>query len=171
MNLQIINPSVKYKESYHSYLIELADEEKYPYPMDFDYSDFPALIDKLTNYSKGIGLPDWLVPNTTYWLIDGNEMIGVSHLRHCLNAMLLESGGHIGLGIRPSYRGKGFGNKLLGLTIGKAKELGIEDIHIHCHKDNYVSSKLIQSSGGQLIDEIIEKGTDKIIQRYIISTD
>jgi predicted acetyltransferase len=139
--------------------------------MDFDYSDFPALIKKLTNYSKGMGLPDWLVPNTTYWLINGNEIIGVSHLRHHLNSALLESGGHIGLGVRPSYRGKGYGNILLDLTINEAKELGIDDIHIHCHKDNKVSSQMIQSSGGILIDEIKEDGTDKIIVRYIISAD
>jgi predicted acetyltransferase len=170
MNLRLINPSAKYKESYHSYIVELEDEEKYPYPMDFDYSDFPALIKKLINYSKGIDLPDWLVPNTTYWLIDGNKIIGVSHLRHSLNSALLASGGHIGLGIRPSYRGKGFGNKLLDLTVAKAKELGVDDVHIHCYKDNNVSSQMIQSSGGILVDETHEDGTDKIIQRYIVNT-
>jgi predicted acetyltransferase len=170
MNLQIINPSVKYKESYHSYLNELGDEEKYPYPMDFDHSDFPALIKKLSSYSKGIGLPDWLVTNTTYWLIEGTELIGVSHLRHRLNANLMESGGHIGLGIRPSSRGKGYGNKLLDLTIEKAKKLSIEIIHIHCHKDNKASSRMIKSSGGALIDEVTEEVTNKKILRYIVNT-
>jgi predicted acetyltransferase len=168
MHLQIIKPSIKYKESYLSYMVELGNEEKYPYPMDLDCSDFPALVQKLNNYSKGVELPDWLVPNTTYWLIKSNEIIGVSHLRHYLNSALLESGGHIGLGVRPSYRGKGIGNKLLNLTIAKAKELDIDDIHIHCHKVNKVSSQMIQSSGGILIDEIKEDGTDKIIERYII---
>lgn len=168
MNLQIINPSVKYKESYLSYLNEIDDEEKYPYPMDFDHSDFPALIKKLSNYSKGIGLPDWLVPNTTYWLIEGKELIGVSHLRHSLTAKLMESGGHIGLGIRPSYRGKGYGKKLLDLTIEKAKKLSIKGIHIHCHKDNKASSRMIKSSGGTLIDEVAEEGTNNMILRFVV---
>lgn len=168
MKLELITPNISFQESYKAYITELGNEEKYPYPMDFDCSDFPALIKKLANYSKGINLPHWQVSNSTYWLVQNNELIGVSHLRHHLNEMLLKSGGHIGLGIRPSYRAMGYGNLLLELTIKKAEEMGIRDVHIHCHKRNTASVQMILSNGGVLDSEITETNNDEIIQRYII---
>lgn len=170
MNLKLITPNTSYKESYKAYITELGNEERYPYPMDFDYSDFPALIKRLANYSKGIHLPHWQVPNSTYWLVQNNELIGVAHLRHYLNEILLNSGGHIGLGIRPGYRAKGYGNLLLELTINKAKEKGIKEVHIHCHKSNMASVQMILSNGGTLDSEILEKTTSEKIQRYLIKT-
>lgn len=136
--------------------------------MDLDCSYFTELIQKLSDYSQGLNLPKWQVPNSTYWLVQDNELIGVAHLRHYLNKMLLELGGHIGLGIRPSYRTKGYSNFLLELTINKAKDLGIKEIHIHCHKSNTASVQMVLSNGGILDSEVLEKPTSKIIQRYLI---
>ncbi|MEM8497643.1 MAG: GNAT family N-acetyltransferase [Pseudomonadota bacterium] len=169
MNLKLIGPTKALESSYLEYLEELGDEERYPYPMDLDHSDFSGLIQTLHNYSRGIDLPDWLVPNTTYWFINQKELVGVAHLRHELNSQLREAGGHIGLGIRPSYRGKGFGKEILRQTIEKARELGIKDVHIHCHRHNEASARMIRSVGGILESEITEEGTDKIVQRYIAS--
>ena len=145
MKLQLITPNPTFEKSYSEYIDELGNEEKYPYPMDFEHSDFSALLKKLDNYSKGIDLPNWLVPNSTFWLVLNNELIGVSHLRHYLNDFLREHGGHIGFGIRPGYRGKGYGKKLLQLTISKANKMGIDEVHLHCHKSNIFSARIIQA--------------------------
>lgn len=168
MDFRLIQPCEEYKESYFSYIEELGDEERYPYPMDLDYQDFPALIAKLENYSKGIDLPEWLVPNTTYWLVQDDKLVGVSHLRHYLNEQLLEAGGHIGLGIRPAYRGKGLSKLLLNLTLNEAKKLNVVAAHIHCYKDNIASARMILAVGGELESELTESD-GKIVQRYIVN--
>jgi hypothetical protein len=40
--MDLILPSVEYKDSYIQYIIELGDEERYPFPVDFDYSGPPV---------------------------------------------------------------------------------------------------------------------------------
>lgn len=164
--VQLILPSGAYEESYGVYIRELGDEERYPFPMDFDHSDFPSLLAKLENFRNCERIPQEFVPATTYWLVDGGELVGVSNLRRYLNDRLRHSGGHIGLGVRPSYRAKGLGTLLLQLTIEKAIEMGIEQIHIHCDKSNEASARMIRANAGKLESEFEDDG--KICQRYVV---
>jgi predicted acetyltransferase len=165
----LITPTLNYEASYREYIKELGDEERYPYPLDLDHSDFAAFVQKLNGYSKGLNLPGNLVPNTTFWLIENHEIIGCSHLRHCLNDALKFAGGHIGLGIRPSKRGQGYGMKLLNQTIGKASEMGIGHIHIHCYESNIISASLIESSGAKLVSSVEMDGKKEKILRFVHS--
>lgn len=87
----LINPLVELEHSYLDYIKELGSEERYPYPMDLDCSNFPAFVQLLNDYSKGINLPNHMVPNTTFWLI------AAVHI-HCYksniaSAKLIESSG------------------------------------------------------------------------------
>nr|WP_228517635.1 GNAT family N-acetyltransferase [Aliidiomarina indica] len=144
--------------------MELGDEERYPFPLDFDHSDFDLLLEKLEKFSTGKDLPEGYVPASTFWLVDRGEILGVSNLRHHLNDRIQRAGGHIGLGIRPTQRGKGLGIHLLSLTLEKAFALGITQVHIHCHKHNEPSVRMILANGGRLESEIEDDG--EIIQRY-----
>jgi predicted acetyltransferase len=163
----LVKPVIELKESYIQYIQELGSEERYPYPMDLDFSNFPAFIQTLNDYSNGVNLPDHMVPNTTFWLVENQEIIGCSHLRHRLNASLQHAGGHIGLGVRPSYRGKGVGTKLLMRTIQQASSRGISDIHIHCHASNLASKKLIESSGAILDSMVRVEGNLDPVLKFI----
>ncbi len=165
--MQLILPTVKYQKSYISYIKELGDEERYPFPLDFEYEDFIELLNKIDNYANGINIPKDAVPSSTYWLIENNEIIGVTNLRHSLNQQIEFCGGHIGLGVRPSYRGKGVGNILLAKSIDKLNSIGVKVIHIHCYKENTASSSMIVANGGKLDSEILYN--DNIIQRFIVS--
>lgn len=118
--MQLIRPNVEYEQSYRTYIQELGDEERYPFPLDFDHTDFKELLAKLEVFRNGNDLPEGVVPSSTYWLVDEKELLGVSNLRHHLNDRMRHAGGHIGLGIRPSQRGDGLGNQLLALTLSKA---------------------------------------------------
>ncbi len=166
--MHLITPNAEYEASYREYIEELGVEERYPFPLDFDHSNFSILLTKLDNFRMGVDLPAGFVPSTTYWLVDGGEIVGVSNLRHFLNDRIRYAGGHIGLGIKPSKRGKGLSNLLLKLTIAKAVELGIHPIHIHCHKENIASARMIMSNGGKLESEIEEAG--EVVQRYLVNT-
>ena len=170
MTANLIYPTAEYEESYRAYISELGDEERYPFPLDFDHNEFPALLHRLDNLAKGINIPDGFVPSSTFWLVDDGEIVGVSNLRHYLNDTIRHSGGHIGLGVRPAFRGRGLGNTLLALTIEEARMRGIGDIHIHCYKDNQASARMIVSNGGSLNSEIEDGDSKQIIQRYVVAT-
>ena len=43
-----------------------------------DYADFPAWLAKRVDMSQGVGLEDWQVPATTYWLMDNGVPVGTS---------------------------------------------------------------------------------------------
>lgn len=166
MTFQLILPRLEYESSYGDYIRELGDEERYPFPLDFEHGDFAALLRRLDDFASGANLPANFVPASTYWLVQGSELVGVSNLRHYLNDRIRHSGGHIGLGVRPSYRGRGLGNLLLSLTIQEARKKGITQIHVHCHKSNTASARMIARNGGVLDSEVSDAGSEDVIQRY-----
>jgi predicted acetyltransferase len=165
--MQLVSPSMKYEASYRTYIAELGDEERYPFPLDFDHSDFPRLLRRLDEFSRGINIPEGFVPSTTYWLVDGSELLGVSNLRHYLNERIRHAGGHIGLGVRPAQRGRGLGKLLLKLTLDEARKKDIVDVHIHCHKHNDASARIIKANGGVFDSEIEEPGHG-VVHRYVV---
>jgi predicted acetyltransferase len=67
----------------------------------------------------------------------------VSNLRHNLNDNLYICGGHIGYGIRPDQRRKGYATKILKLTLIEAKKKGIENVLVTCNPENLGSVKAI----------------------------
>src|SRR5699024_10077069 len=73
------------------------------------YSNFEEIVHELADNKSN----DESVDNTTLFLIDDDKIIGAANIRHNLNEKLKVIGGHVGYGIRNSYRGKGFGNKIL----------------------------------------------------------
>ena len=92
----------------------------------------------------------------------------MSNLRHDLTDALRRYGGHIGLGIRPSYQGRGLGTQLLKLTLDAARDRGIRAVHVHCHKDNRASVGMILANGGVLDSEISPDASGVVVQRYVI---
>lgn len=167
--MNLVPPSTSYEKSYLGYIKELGNEERYPFTLDLEYSNFPNLIKRLEDFSSGLNLPDGAVQNTTLWLVDETEIVGVTNLRHYLNKTIEHCGGHIGLSIRPSKRGQELGNLLMRLSIEQLSKLGIKKIHIHCYKDNEASANTIVHCGGKLDSEITDN--DHVVQRYIKTID
>jgi len=167
--MNLVTPSTTYQESYLSYIKELGNEERYPFTLDLEFEDFTTLLNRLEDYSFGRNLPEGTVQNTTLWLVDVNEIVGVTNVRHYLNEVITHCGGHIGLSIRPSQRGNGLGNLLIQLSIDHLKKLGVHHIHIHCYKGNEASSNAILHCGGKLDSEI--EVDNHIVQRYIKTND
>jgi predicted acetyltransferase len=163
---RLIDPCAEFESSYRSYICELGDEERYPFPLDFDYTDFPHLLQRLRNLRAGIGVPEGYAPSATFWLIEGAQIVGVSNLRLHLTPLLRELGGHIGLSIRPSRRGRGLGKLLLQLTLTEARQHGIAQVHVHCHKHNTASARMIIANGGVLHSEVSHD--DACVQRFLI---
>ncbi|NSW92421.1 MAG: GNAT family N-acetyltransferase [Firmicutes bacterium] len=173
--VRLVYPSVEYKESFIA-----ANEEYKSMGEAFENiekleADFVGYIDRLNNYRKGIDLPENWVPYTTFWLVEGNEgneYIGTGYVRHALTNNLKAIGGHIGYGIRPSCRRKGYGRFILKLLLEEAAKLGIRNALVTCSPDNEGSKRIIEANGGILLDEIIAEldGKPRKTLRYRINT-
>ena len=99
---------------------------------------------------------------------DRNIFVGAVNIRHYLNDSLLKMGGHIGDGVRPSERRKGYATEMIRLALEECKKLGIDRVLMVCYKDNIASRKSIINNGGILENEI-QAEDGKIDQRYWIS--
>lgn len=169
---ELIIPTDEYCNSYYRYIGELEEtgESRVPFVLDYDSTDFSVLLARLKNDSQGIDLQDWQVPCSTFWLVEANsEIVGVSNLRHRLNDNLKRLGGHIGFGIRPSARRKGYGTIILRETLVKAREINIDQVLVTCDKSNIGSAAAIKKNGGVFQDEEFIESENDIVQRYIIS--
>ena len=111
---------------------------------------FQAWLKRKYEESNSINLEEGCVPQTIYWVMNGDKIVGVGKLRHYLNEKLLKSGGHIGLGILSEFRDKGVGTEALKFLIREAETLGIENILLTNDEDNYASRKIVEKCGGVL---------------------
>ena len=130
-----------------------------------DFHDFDDYV-KSINATEELN-NDW-VPDTTLFCLDKerNIFVGAVNIRHYLNDGLLKTGGHIGDGIRPSERRKGYATAMIALALDECKKLGINKVLMSCDKENIGSAKSIINNGGVLENEVEVDG--HIEQRYWI---
>ena len=110
--------------------------------------------------SLGINLKEGYVPQTIYFIMKNEEIIGIGKIRHYLNENLLIRGGHIGLGISSNYRGNGVGTRALELLLEEAfNTYGISNVLLTNSETNLASRKSVEKCGGIL--ESINSGSCK----------
>ncbi|SHH89369.1 GNAT family N-acetyltransferase [Clostridium grantii] len=169
MNLTLVRPTVKIEKLHKDFIKEWEDnkEEITPYAarlLDMNYEEWLDYTYKIEN--KDTCPSQWVSAHTYFLVLDNKKIIGAVNIRHSLNDYLFNFGGHIGYGICPSERKKGYASKMLAMSLPIAKELGIDKVLIVCDKDNLASAKTIIKNGGVLENEVLEDG--ELIQRYWI---
>jgi predicted acetyltransferase len=169
-DLRLIRPTIDLKDEYLSFYQEWkeSEEKMILWVISKDPSDFEGMVQSILNNERGENLPVGWVPDSTFWLVEQQERIlGVVNIRHSLTEKLAEAGGHIGYGIRPSERRKGYATKLLSLSLEKAKGLGIKRALIVCDAENLGSKRTILKNGGISDADFIEEDGN-IINRFWI---
>mgnify|MGYP004626138205 CR=1 FL=1 len=129
-----------------------------------DYHDIDRYMDSL-EFREPQG--DF-VPDSTFFCLDTerNIFVGAVNIRHYLNEWLTYAGGHIGDGIRPRERGKGYGTAMIALALEECRKLGLHRVLMCCDRDNAASAHSIIKNGGVLENEVLDDGVP--VQRYWI---
>ncbi len=91
-----------------------------------------------------------LVPESTYWAVDGGRVLGRISLRHGLSPRLREFGGNIGYEVRPSERRRGIGRELLRRLLLTPRARAIGRLLLTCSPSNAASIRIIEANGGVL---------------------
>ncbi len=165
-NISLIEPTEEWKTEFFAMAQEFqaAGDERYKFAIE----NFSVYFEQLANYAQGVNLKPDRVPENEFWLVDDGKIVARSKLRHRLNPALEHEGGHIGYGVRPSKRQKGYGTLILKLTLEKAKDLGLDKVLLSCDTDNIASAKIIEKNGGELAGYAVSQKNGKQISRYWI---
>ncbi|MFF2886554.1 GNAT family N-acetyltransferase [Paenibacillus sp. NPDC057967] len=152
-SVRLVEPSLAYREAYTNFYEDWMTEgidAIVPWVVEQDPRDFEAYLAFLRAADSEEKLKDdAFVPHSTYWLInEDEEVVGAVNIRHRLNQKLLESGGHIGYGIRPSRRGRGYASVQLAEALKITKAMGIDRVLLVCDHDNEASERTIRGAGG-----------------------
>ncbi len=150
----LVRPSIEYKESHINMLNELKNEDKYnKINVSKIRKNFSKYLFEINE--REINPKQGRVPDTNFWLIVNEECVGTINIRHSLTENLKKIGGHIGYGIKPSERKKGYGTHMLKLALIECKKMGLNKVLITCSPNNIGSVKIIENNGGVLENEII----------------
>ena len=168
--MELVFPTINMKQAALGYRQEHFDHGETDIHGDggLDYAEtYEEWLEKI-NADLTYTTDESRVPASIWFAVADGEIVGVIQVRHVLNTHLRNDGGHIGYGVRPSRRRKGYATQMLALALEKCRGLGIDKALVTCGKTNIASAKIIISNGGMLDSEYLDD-SGAVCQRYWIS--
>ncbi len=127
-------------------------------------------IGSIDKWLEGISYEEWLLElkrredieyvskinrclSETFFVVrkTDNKIVGMINIRYNIsNEMLKKGASHIGYGIRPTERNKGYAKIALYLGLLEEQKLCEEKVLLECTIDNIASNKTIKALGGKL---------------------
>ena len=140
----------------------------------YDGYTFEEALERCLNmknewYAKSINR----VPGKTFLLIrkNDNKIVGTINIRWNLSEKMLKFGGHIGYGIRPTERRKGYNKIQLYLVLLEVQKLNLDKVMLDCSVDNLGSDKTIKALGGILERCELDEADNTMTNVYWINVD
>ena len=161
MRLSLARPSVIYRRSYVRSLRGFIRRKQTPRellaidvrPQDA-IDDIPRLVHRLRGFARGLDLKPGYVPESIFWLVEGQHYLGEITIRHSLNQALRREFGHIGYEVTHSERRKGYGTRMLAMALKKTRTIGLQKVLVTCDTGNIGSRKIIEANGGKLAGKV-----------------
>ncbi len=82
------------------------NDDQWTGPHALAHTDPIAYAAMLRDWAAGKNVPEGWVPADTFWIVEGEEVVGECDVRHWLTPQLREIGGHIGYIVHPAYRNR-----------------------------------------------------------------
>lgn len=142
--------------------------------LEEDYNNYEAWLEKRRLQATPETCPSDRCCGIQYFLIreNDNKLVGMINLRWNLNEWMIRNAGHIGYGIRPTERQKGYNKINLFLCLLKAKEIGLDKVLLTADDNNLGSVKTIEALGGVLENKVTNYEDEAILMgRYWIDVD
>lgn len=170
MSLWLERPGLHHEAAWLDIVGEIraAEEPIVPYSLTLDLDSYLDFWHKTEQYSKGDNLGDKVRADTFFLMGDQKpgRILGAINLRYGLNEYLRLYGGHIGYGIRPSERGKGYATAMLGLGLKECRRSGMKKVLLTCETWNRASARVMEHQGA-VLENVVNLG-EKRFARYWI---
>ena len=152
--LVLIKPSKAYLDEIYEYRQEFLDNDERSAGDSGlrHFEDISAWLERCRLTESKETIPDpALVESEQFMLLYKGEkrILGMINFRHYMNDYVAEYAGHIGYGVRPTERRKGYAKKMLGLCLEKCRLFsGLDKVLITCDDDNEASRRTILAAKG-----------------------
>lgn len=159
-------PEINDKVILHEYIKEHYDngETSINASLELETSEYGEWVKKI--WRNALTGDELWGKSLLYLCINGGKLVGLLNIRYGLPKYLAEKYGHIGYGVRPSERKKGYATTMLRYALSVCKEKGMTHVILGCYKGNLASVATIKKNGGILAAETENGG--RISQYYTI---
>lgn len=163
-------PTLEDKDKFIEYYNEYLDDNLNSDPLNYSkYKDYEEFLIGIGKEECLIRATSKTIPTSSYLLVENDEIVGHIFIHHFIDLEVLRDyEGHIGYGIRPNKRNRGYGTKMLTLALEKCKDLSLNEIFISCEKENISSARVIEKNNGLLLEETYVVEENAIFKKYKI---
>jgi predicted acetyltransferase len=127
------------------------------------WSEFLAALE---DQRQGRNLRGDQVPAVQLAADVAGAVVGRVSIRFELNEFLAQKGGHIGYGVAPEYRRRGYASEILRQALVVIRAAGVNPVLVTCDEDNVASARTIERNGGLYESSVPHDGS--AIRRYWI---
>jgi predicted acetyltransferase len=131
---------------------------------------FAEFVARLERQRVGQDVPTGWVASTYLVAEVAGLIVGRLSLRHDLTPFLRHVGGHIGFGVLPEHRGRGYATAMLREGLARARGLGLARALVTCDEPNVASRRVIERCGGSYEDTYRGDAAPLPVLRYWIDT-
>ncbi|OCN03708.1 hypothetical protein A4S06_04935 [Erysipelotrichaceae bacterium MTC7] len=172
--IYLVNPSIEDKEAvmnYRSFMLENGNTIIHGSNFLQDYEVYEDWLQNDIAMRSDTTCPEGLVSATTFLIYAQDTFVGMINCRHHLNDYLATYGGHIGYGIHPNHRKKGYAKKALQQVLDMYKhDLHLDEVLLICDKKNSASQKVITSFPHRFDGEVIDVNQRTLLRYFVYTT-